>query len=128
MFKELNINPFGKRTGDCTVRAIGVATGQEWDDVYLDLAIEGLMIKEMPSDNDVWPSYLRNEGFVRHVIPDTCPDCYTIRDFAEDHPKGRYIVATGSHVVAVIDGDYYDTWDSGDAVPIYYYAKENENA
>ena len=31
------------------------------------------------------------------------------------------------HVVAVIDGNYYDTWDSGDKIPIYYWYKANQN-
>ena len=59
------------------------------------------------------------------IIPNTCPDCYTIADFCNDHPYGTYILATGTHVVAVIDGDYYDTWDSGNEIPIFYWQKEN---
>jgi hypothetical protein len=35
------------------------------------------------------------------------------------------MLATGTHVVAVIDGNYYDTWDSGDEVPIALWKKEN---
>jgi len=34
------------------------------------------------------------------------------------------ILATGTHVIAVGDGNYYDTWDSGQEVPIYYWRKE----
>ena len=41
-----------------------------------------------------------------------------------DNPEGKYLLATGTHVVTVIDGDYYDTWDSGDEIPIYYFTKE----
>ena len=63
-------------------------------------------------------------GFKRFIIPDTCPDCYTIKSFCSDHPKGEFIAATGSHVVAVVDGDYYDTGDSGNEVPVYYWKKE----
>ena len=40
---------------------------------------------------------------------------------AFDHPKGIYVVATGSHVVAVVNGDYYDSWDSGDEIVAYYF-------
>lgn len=52
------------------------------------------------------------------------PDCYNVKDFAQDHPKGRYVVGTGTHVIAVIDGNYYDTWDSGEEIPVYYWEKE----
>ena len=69
---------------------------------------------------------LKENGFVQQVLPSTCPDCYTIADFAKDHPEGTYIVATGSHVVAVQDGSYYDTWDSGHDVPSYFFYLEDE--
>lgn len=37
----------------------------------------------------------------------------TVKEFAKSHPTGRYIVKVAHHVVAVVDGVYYDTWDSG---------------
>ena len=73
--------------------------------------------------NNVWPKLLKREGFKRYILPDTCPDCYTVRRFCLEHQNGQFILATGSHVIAVIDGDYYDTWDSGDEVPIYYFTR-----
>lgn len=51
---------------------------------------------------------------------DLCPECYRVRDFARDHPYGDYILGPKEHAVAVIDGDWYDTWDSGATVPLYY--------
>ena len=40
-------------------------------------------------------------------------------------PKGTYVLGTGNHVVAVVNGDYYDMWDSGDEIPAYvWYKKE----
>lgn len=85
----------------------------------------GFEMFDMPSSNRVWGEYLKSRGYERFVIPNTCPDCYTIRDFCIEHPKGKYLVATGVHVVAVVDGDYYDTWDSGGELPIYYWRKES---
>jgi hypothetical protein len=77
----------------------------------------------MPSENDVWGTYLYNMGYDRYLIPNTYPRCYTIRDFAYDHPRGEFIVGTGTHVVAVINGDYYDSWDSGEEIPLFYWRK-----
>ena len=126
MYIPHNINPYRKYTGDCVIRAIGMALNMTWDEVFLDLCLsKAFLMKEMPSDNDVWGAYLHDEGFSRYIIPDTCPDCYTVKQFAEDNPVGTYILGTGSHVIAVKDGNYYDTWDSGDEVPIYYFEKEN---
>lgn len=123
MYREYNSNPLGKRTGDCVIRAVAKVTGQDWEQAYINIAALGYEMADMPSTNAVWGAHLRGVGFVREVIPNTCPDCYTIRNFCADHPSGTFAVATGSHVVAVVDGDYYDTWDSGDEIPIYYFRR-----
>ena len=123
MYIYSNSNPYGRHVGDCVVRAISTAMNLEWEDVYLDLTHRGLELRDMPSSNYVWGSYLTDSGYTREVIPYTCPDCYTVREFANDHPEGTFILGTGTHAVAVINGDYYDTWDSGDEVPIYYYRR-----
>jgi len=45
--------------------------------------------------------------------------------FAEEHPEGTYILSMpGRHVVTVVDGAYYDSWDSGEECPVYYWTKE----
>lgn len=38
---------------------------------------------------------------------------------------GTYILALSGHVVTVVDGDWYDTWDSGGEIPIYYWVRED---
>jgi hypothetical protein len=124
MFIPTNPNPKGIYTSDCVVRALSIAQDQSWQKTYLELCIQGFAMCDWGSSNLVWSAYLRDKGFKRYVIPNTCPNCYTIKDFCEDHPQGTYILATGTHVVAVMDGNYYDTWDSGNEVPIYYFVKE----
>ena len=41
--------------------------------------------------------------------------------FCEKYPTGVYVIGTGTHAVAVVDGDYYDSWDSGNEVPSYFW-------
>lgn len=123
-FAMYNPNPAHNRVGDCVIRGISKLTDKPWDDVYLGVAMQGFTDKDMPSSNAVWDSYLRNHGYMKFIIPNTCPDCYTVAQFAEEHPTGKYMLATGTHVIAVVDGDYYDTWDSGMEKPIYFYTKE----
>ena len=125
MYQYYNPNPQNRKgVGDCTVRAISKALGISWKTAYVDLVIQGYLLSDMPSSNVVMNSYLLSKGFSKHVIDDTCPDCYTVNDFVKDHPLGTYVLGTGTHVIAVIDGIFYDSWDSGDEVPIYYYKKE----
>ena len=123
-FSYSNPNPKDKKVGDCTIRAISLATNKSWEEVYLELCIEGYIICDMPSSNDVWGSYLINNGWKYHRLQDSCPFCYTLNDFCKDYQKGTYIVATGSHVICVKDGIYYDTWDSGDKVPLFYFDRK----
>lgn len=125
MWMPYNANPAGKMVGDCTIRAIAKATGKPWDEVYAGTALEGYIAGDMPSANHVWGAYLKRCGFKRQIMPDDCPDYYTVADFAADNPNGTYVLAISGHVVCVIDGDWYDTWDSGAEVPIYYWIKES---
>lgn len=122
-FVYYNPNPENKIVGDCTVRAISVALGISWDQAHDDLCDLSGEMHDMPSSNNVWGEYVRLHGFKRHIIEDTCPNCYTIADFARDHRTGTFLVCTGTHVVAVIDGDYIDTWNSGNEVPVFYWRK-----
>jgi len=121
MFIEYNANPRGINTGDCVIRAISKALDTEWEQVYMALTVKGLEKAMWGDTNAVWEKYLRENGFEQHALPDTCPDCYTIADFADDHRTGTFIVATGSHVVTVQDGNYFDSWDSGNLIPSYYF-------
>lgn len=121
-----NPNPIHKRVGDCTIRAISKAIGQSWEDTYTGIALQGFLMCDMPSANDVWGAYLKRKGFTRHIIPDTCPDCYTVSDFALDHPKGTYVLALSKHVVCVRDGTVFDTWDSREETPLYFWERNRE--
>ena len=124
MYVHANPNPDGIYVGDCVVRAIAIATNSTWDYVYVMLCLEGYIKKNFGDANDVWGSYLKRIGFRQILLPDNCPDCYSVRDFCYDYPYGTFILATGTHLVAVIDGDYYDAWDSGDEVPTSVWRRE----
>lgn len=126
MWKMHNPNPNGKFVGDCTVRAITKATGEDWYTVFFGICIQGALMCDMPSNNSVWGAYLKSKGFKRKLLREECPDCYTVEDFCKDHPKGTFVVAVHNHVLTVIDGDHYDSWQSGQENPIYYFEREAE--
>ena len=125
MYKFYNPNPKNKFVGDCVIRAIAKLEGLDWDTTYLKICFYGFREKNMPAINEVWRAFLLDNGYKRFSIPNICPDCYTVKDFCRENQKGKYLLATGEHVVAVVNGDYYDAWNSGDEVPIYYWRKEN---
>lgn len=126
MWIKYNANPAGRQVGDCTVRAVSKVLDEDWEQSYSGMALQGFMLCDMPSANHVWGAYLRSKGFERHIIPDTCPDCYSVKDFCKDHPKGRFLLALSGHVVCIIDGNYFDTWDSGNEIPLYYWQRKDE--
>ena len=121
MWIRCNPNPLGKQTSDCVVRAIAIATEQSWKRTYRELCDLGEIEAEMPNANSVWGLDLRNKGAKQFLLPESCPACVTVRAFCEKYPTGVFVIGTGSHAVAVIDGDYYDAWDSGNEVPSYFW-------
>lgn len=127
MFVSTNPNPCRTLVGDCVIRAVSIAEGKKWAEVYIDICAVGLQMCDMPSSNSVWRQYLLNKGYVEHLIDGDI----RVREFADNNKKGVYILGTGSHVVAVVDGNYCDTWDSGDEPVVVYYKKgevKNGNA
>ena len=121
MYKYYNANPSGKATGDCVIRAISAVTGLPWRTVHWDLAMLSNEMYQMMDDNVVWHEYLRRLGFDIHQVEWPCSK---IKNFGGCFPRGKYILGTGKHVVAVIDGDYYDTWDSGNEIAVFYWKLE----
>lgn len=123
-----NPNPYENHVGDCVIRAVTKATDSTWEETYIKIMVYGFMMGDMPSANRVWRQFLKEQGFKKYLIPDTCPDCYTVQDFCVDHPKGTYILGidgrNSGHVVTVINGNYYDAWDSGKEIPDFYWRKE----
>ena len=126
MYVYFNPNPRNrtKSAGDCTIRAICKATGDDWEYTYLAVAFEGFRLGNVMDANEVWGSYLYNIGFRRHIIPTDLPADYSVKDFCNDNPEGTYILSMSNHVVCVKDGNYYDVWDSGDENPLYYWKHE----
>lgn len=119
-----NENPYGKMVDDCVIRAIATATGKPWDEIAYELFEEQLIQKDLQNANTVWGQVLKNKGFVKRNLPCMERSCYTVREFALSHPHGIYVVGDGSHAIAVIDGYYVDTYDSGDRNVLFYYQKD----
>lgn len=127
IWKSYNPNPTGRNVGDCAVRAITVALDIDWEKAFAVLCVNAFQMGDLPNSDAVWGSVLRQNGFYRTSIPDTCPDCYSAEDFAEEHPIGVFVLGFGGHVATVKDGMIYDAWDSSHELPQFvWYKKEDE--
>lgn len=123
MFEFFNPNPLRRLVGDCSVRSICAALNLSWDEAYALISANGFVMADMPNANSVWGKTLHDRGFVREVVNNACPDCYTANDFCNDHKSGIYVLGFGSHVCTVRDGVILDSWNSGQECPQYYWRR-----
>ena len=121
MWIYANPNPKNKQVPDCVIRAICIALNKPWLEVSDELYGFARREYSVTCDDHVWGYYLYSLGFEPFLLPFTCPKCITIDEFTKYYPKGRYIIGTGKHAVAIIDGNYYDSWDSGNEIPSFFW-------
>lgn len=124
---EYNPNPIQRHVGDCSVRAVAKALDTDWETAFALIASNGYQMCDIMSSDAVWGSVLRQHGFYRRAVPNSCPDCYTAADFVRDHPAGIYVLGFGGHVATAIDGKLYDSWDSTREIPVYYWTNQKED-
>lgn len=126
MWIEYNPNPVSRKVNDCAIRALSKALNISWEMAYLLSVINGIQMGDMPDGNSVWGSVLRQNGFKRKAIPDSCPDCYTVEDFCKDNPEGTFVLCFSHHIATVVDGNLYDTWDTSSEIPQYVWYKKDK--
>ena len=126
MFEYFNNNPVRPEggAGDCAVRAISKALDVSWEKAYVMLSLNGFLMGEIMNADQVIGSVLRQHGFVREIIPNTCPDCFTVADFCNDNPEGIFVVKSQDHVATVINGQLFDAFDSSMNITIYVWRKD----
>ena len=79
----------------------------------------------MPDEIDCVTWVAQSYGMKKHSIPVTKGSKRpTVASFAADHPQGRYLLNVANHVVAVVDGHYYDSWDCGSKCVYTYYEQQ----
>lgn len=114
-------------TGDCVCRAIAIATGREYKEVYDYLAnknftqrkgkyeirtkarkktaSEGISVKR------TWfKDYMKSLGFTWVSTMQIGSGC-KVHLKKEELPKGKLVAVVSKHFVAVIDGVIHDTYD-----------------
>ena len=114
--------------GDCTVRALSKALECTWLEAF-DAMLPICRREQTPNIFNVPANkradLLKELGFTYHGVS-TKPGTKrpTVRSFACTHPAGTYIANVANHVVAVVNGQYFDTWDCGAKCLYGYYEKQ----
>lgn len=125
-FHFYNANPKDKRTGDCVLRAICTALEQSWEQTLDDLVEVAKKYKLMPDDDSCYKKYLKAKGWVMQKQPKKADNTkYTGEEFCKKHKKGTIIAHIGGHhIVVIINGKIYDTWNSSYKTIGNYWIKE----
>ena len=116
-WKEYNPNPKDRNIGDCTLRSYCAAFGISWDkafDIASKVAKENSSMIQYVADKVLTEEFncALDETYNKKTV--SSKNRITVNEFALSHPYGKYIVQVRSHQVAIIDGMYWDSWDSGE--------------
>ena len=114
-FHFYNANPKNRLTTDCTVRAICTGLQIPYEQVVMEMAELQCKTGYDADENKLIDRYLQSKGWVKHKQPRKEDNMkYTGKEFCERaRDYERYIVNIGGHhIVAVVNAQVYDTWDS----------------
>ena len=114
-WKKYNPNPKSRNIGDCTLRSYCAAFNIGWDEAF-DIA------SKIAKDNSSMIQYVSDKVLTEYfgcTLDEEykkvkAKDRITVNNFAMTHPYGTYVLHVHSHQVTVKNGEYWDSWDSGD--------------
>lgn len=100
--------------GDCVIRALCRAYNKAWLIVFDELVPISRDLQTTMNEKQCYEEYLRRQGAVYTGISNKKGTKRpTVSSFAQTHKKGTYFLNLANHCVAVVDGQYFDTWDCG---------------
>ncbi len=119
-----NANTRGTRTGDCTARAISLAFGIDYHKARKALN-DSAKAHNLANKRPFW-EYNSHSNCIEVIKQlgggnlNENKDRTPVGSFADNHPSGTYIIwcsrdgisHAGNHLVTIIDGKVYDSWDS----------------
>lgn len=132
-FHYYNANPHNRITGDCTFRAIALATGKPWGAVVMEMAELSCRTGYAINDKKGIERYLEEQGWSKQKQPRTPWNtkftgedfCLNIKDGCFEEYKNKSIIANigGHHIVCIKNGKVWDTWNSTDGCIGNYWVK-----
>lgn len=117
------------RQGDCAIRAMTKFFGISWREAFdrlVDYARESqTMINSLTNIR----AYMEDHGIpYESIYEPKARKKTTVSMFVKDHKQGMYILYVRSgyqtHLVAVQNGQYFDTWNCGNKIVYGYWSKQ----
>lgn len=123
-FKEFNANPKNRKTCDCVVRALTIATGMTYKDVYTELFNISLESGYMLNEKRVEDEFMKRHGFIKLKQPRKFDNTkYTINEILCISHAPIIVIRCAHHLTVVKDGVLIDTWNCGYKTINNYYIK-----
>lgn len=132
-----NANDRGNNAPDCVKRAISMAFSIQYSQVAKDLRAAQAEVRAEKHNNHwqwnmptVYRKVIKQYGGSDPV--DISKENITVAEFADTH-TGTYLLQTGKtnkksdHLLCLIDGEVFDSWDSLDQIVISYITVEGEH-
>jgi len=125
-FIEFNNNPKNIETGDCSIRAISMATGKSWEEVYRELAELGINNGFSINDTRTTNLYLETLGYKKQDIKRNDNTQYTVEEFCIElaKEKATYLIRIQDHLTIIKDKKIYDNWNCSKKLVKSYWSKD----
>ena len=115
LFAYTNPHPDGiKSRSDCVYRALSIATGKTWLEIYDELTALGRELLAPPNDDYTYKAYLDKIGKRIKPGPVMRGKRPTGKTVARMDDSKTYVVRMAGHLVCVKGGKIRDTWNCGD--------------
>ena len=117
VYYQPNDKDIKDKVGDCQIRALSKVLDRTWletFDLITPICRERQTMDIFSCDLNKTKESMQTLGFQYTGISNKKGSKRpTVDSFAKTHKDGRYIASLANHVVAIVDGKYYDTWDCG---------------
>lgn len=127
-FHKFNLNPRGRRTGDCSTRALAAVTGLPYDECLKRQMEESLRSYYDPTSKQVMEKVLEELGWHKLKQPKKRDGSkYKVKELDQlirpEYLAEGVLVTVANHHTAVKNTLIIDTWDCGDKCVGNYYVK-----
>lgn len=108
MYRYYNANPHDLHIEDCSARAVSSALDIPWSEAY-DMLSDSARNMGMMMDSVEAVEIFLDRWFDRVYVTEE-----TVKEFIENHPRGRFLITMPGHITALVNGVNYDTFNPGD--------------
>lgn len=125
-FEKTNVNPKGRKTGDCSTRAIATTLGISWEEALRMQMEEALKCYYDPTSKQVVERVLARFGYIKMKQPRKLNGKkYTVGELnqilTQKEMQDGVLVTVAHHHTCIKDSVIKDTWNcSGKSVGNYY--------